>query len=352
VQGAPSGPKGSQFPRDYQGGVNFVNGGAVNNGVYINREDDDDSASDSEIERRRKKKRDEELDDAYQKQLSRWLKLESRTVSSLGRTSDRVKNQEAEQQAARDAQAKQLKEFDDDNEASAKHHLYYRDHGDYMREREKVREREAKDDAVDRSQEQRELAAQNRQREHARGQADAFLDQQAEELTRAQEQREPAAQFKISLGGAAKKLEQTAAPRRTVADVENLLEDEEPADQAGKLKRTLKPITYDAAVRANLTEEENDEARRELAREIPGPSNKEGLFRWPVSWDHLLAKSIDKDIRDWTANKALELTGVQDEDLVEAVVGHLRKRGEPQGLVADLEPVSRLSRWNWMGCIC
>jgi RNA-binding protein 25 len=338
VQGAPSGPKGSQFPRDYQGGVNFVNGGAINNGMYINREDDDDSASDSEIERRRKKKRDEELDDTYQKQLSRWLKLESRTVSSLGRTSDRVKNQEAELQAARDAQAKQLKEFDDDHEASTKRHLYYRDHGEYMREREKVREREAKDDSVDRQQEQREMAAQNRQQEQARGQADAFLDQQAEELMHVQEQREPAAQFKISLGAAAKKLEKTAAPRRTAADVENLLEDEEPTDQAGSKKRTLIPINFDASVRANLTSEEVEEAQRQLAREIP--SDKDGLWKWPVSWSHLPEKNIDKDIRDWTANKALELTGLQDEDLVEAVVNHLRKKGGPQALVEDLEPVS------------
>ncbi|KAF2824250.1 hypothetical protein CC86DRAFT_383919 [Ophiobolus disseminans] len=338
IQGAPSGPKGSQFPRDYQGGVNFVNGGAINGGVYINREDDDDSASDSEIERRRKKKRDEELDDAYQKQLSRWLKLESRTVSSLGRSSDRVKNQEAEQQAARDAQAKQLTEFDDDHEASSKRHIYYRDHGEYMREREKVREREAKDDAVDRQQEQRELAAQSRQREHARGQADAFLDQQAEELMRTQEQREPAAQFKISLGAAAKKLEQTAAPRRTAADVENLLEDEEPTDHADK-KRTLKLIKYDTAIRANLTEEEKEEAVKQLAREIPTSNNLEGLWKWTVSWEHLVEKIIEKDIREWTANKALELTGVQDDDLVDAVVQHLRKKGSPQSLVEELEPV-------------
>jgi RNA-binding protein 25 len=339
VQGAPSGPKGSQFPRDYQGGVNFVNGGAINGGNYISREDDDDSASDSEIERRRKKKRDDELEDAYQKQLSRWLKLESRTVSSLGRTSDRVKNQEAEQQAARDAQAKQLAEFDDDHEASTKRHIYYRDHGDYMREREKVREREAKEDAVDRHQEEREMASHSRQREAARGQADAFLDQQAEEIMRTQEQHEPAAQFKISLGAAAKKLEKTAAPaRRTAADVENLLEDEEPADAAGSKKRTLIPINYDAAIRANLTEEEVAEAQRQLARDIP--SDKKGLWEWKVSWTHLPEKNIDKDIREWTANKALELTGLQDEDLVEAVVGHLRNRGSPQALLEDMEPVS------------
>lgn len=338
VQGAPSGPKGSQFPRDYQGGVNFVNGGAINGGVYINREDDDDSASDSEIERRRKKKRDDELEDAYQKQLARWLKLESRTVSSLGRTSDRVKNQEAEQQAARDTQAKQLAEFDDDHEASTKRHLYYRDHGEYMREREKVRDREAKEDAVDRRQEQQELAAQTRQRERARGQADAFLDQQAEELLRNQEQREPAASFKISLGAAAKKLEQTAAPRRTAADVENLLEDEEPVDNANSKKRTLIPINFDAAVRANLTQEEIVEAQRQLARDIP--STKEGLWKWPISWEHLSEKHIDKDIRDWAANKVLELTGLEEEMLVEAIVNHLRHKGSAQALLDNLEEVS------------
>lgn len=337
VQGAPSGPKGSQFPRDYQGGVNFVNGGAVTGGVYVDREDDDDSASDSELERRRKKKRDDELDDAYQKQLSRWLKLESRTVSSLGRTSDRVKNQEAEQQAARDAEAKRLEEFDDDHEASTRRHIYYRDHGEYMREREKVRDREAKDDSFDRQQEQREQAAQNKQKEHARGQADAFLDEQAEEIMRTQESNEPAQQFKISLGGAAKKLEKTTAPRRTAADVEDLLEDEEPADQAGSKKRTLIPINYDAAVRANLTEEEVLEAQKQLARDIP--SDKDGLWKWPVSWTHLPEKHIDKDIRAWTADKALQLTGVQDEDLVDVVVAHLRKKGGPQALVEDLEPV-------------
>ena len=348
VQGAPSGPKGSQFPRDYQGGVNFVNGGAIQGGAYINREDDDDSASDSEIERRRKKKREEELEEAFKKQQARWLKHESRTVAGLERTSDRMRNEQAEKQAAKTAQAKQLKEFDDDQEEASKRHLYYRDHGEYMREREKVREREAKEDAVDRSQENREMAAQQRQKDHARGQADAFLDRQAEEIMRSQEQREPA-HFKISLGAAAKKLEQTAAPRRTAADVENLLEDEEITDQPGSKKRTLIPINFDAAVRANLTQEEIEEAQRQLARDIP--NDKEGLWKWPVSWEHLPEKNIDKDIKDWAANKILEIMGLQEEMLVDAIVEHLRNRGGPEALVENLEIVSAYSCFrNQLSC--
>ncbi|KZM20581.1 nucleic acid binding [Ascochyta rabiei] len=302
VQGAPSGPRGSQFPKDYQGGVHFTNGGSLNGGAYFSREDDDDSASDSDMERRRKKKRDEELDNEYQRQLAKWLKHESRSVSSLERTSDRIKNQEAERQAARDAQAKQLRDFDDDQEAAARRHLYYRDRGEYMREREKVREREAKEDAVDRAQEQREVASQQKQRDHARGQADAFLEQQADERERTREPREPQ-HFKISLGAAAKKLETAAAPRRTAADVENLLEDEEVTDQTGGRKRALIPINFDAA----------------LARDIP--NDKDGLWKWP----------------DWAANKVLELMGLQEEMLVDAIVEHLKSRGSPQALVENLE---------------
>lgn len=345
VQGAPSGPKGSQFPRDYQAGVSFVNGGAVNNGVYISREDDDDSASDSELERRRQKKRSEEAEEAYKKQLSRWLNTERRTVASLERTNDHFKNMDAEREKARVAQAKQLREFDDDQEAASRRDLYYRDHSDWIREREKVRGLEAKEDAIDRDQERREMAAQKRQQDQARGQADAFLEEQGEEIMRREEQREPA-HFKISLGAAAKKLEQTAAPRRTAADVENLLEDEDLTDQQGTRKRPLIPINFDAAVRANLTQEEIEEAQRQLARDIP--NDKEGLWKWPVSWEHLPEKNIDKDIKEWAGNKVLEVMGVQEEMLVDAIVEHLKSRGDPQALVENLEVVSLLSSV----CVC
>lgn len=342
VQGAPSGPRGSQFPKDYQGGVNFTNGGSLNNGTYFSREDDDDSASDSEIERRRKKKRDDELDNEYQRQLAKWLKHESRSVSSLERTSDRMKNQEAEQQAARDAQAKQLKDFDDDQEASTRRHLYYRDRGEYMRERVQIREREAKEDALDRAQEQKELASQQKQRDQARGQADAFLDQRAAELETSRPHHEPQ-HFKISLGAAAKKLETAAAPRRTAADVENLLEDEETVDSATAAgrKRTLIPITHDPSIRANLTQEEIEDAQRQLARDIP--NDKEGLWKWPVAWECLPDVKVERDIRGWAANKVLELMGLQEDMLVDAVVEHLKNRGGPGELVENLEVVS-LSR--------
>jgi RNA-binding protein 25 len=343
IQGAPSGPKGSQFPRDYQNGVNFVNGGAVNNGVYINREDENDPASDEELERRRKQKRDEELDAAYQKQLERWLTIERRTLASVMRTKDRSKHLDAEHEAARAKQAKQLADFDDDQEAATKRHAYYRDHSEYVRNRERVRGHEMQEDNIDREEERHELAAQRKQRDHARGQADAFLEElgeQSEEFMRKEEEPREPSHFKISLGAATKKLEQTAAPRRTATDVENLLEDEEITDQSGSKRKPLIPINFDAAVRANLTQEEIEEAQRQLAREIP--NDKEGLWKWPVSWEHLPEKNIDKDIKQWAANKVLESMGLQEDMLVDAIVDHLKSRGGPQPLVENLEIVSIL----------
>jgi RNA-binding protein 25 len=343
IQGAPSGPKGSQFPRDYQNGVSFVNGGAVNNGVYINREDENDPASDEELELQRKQKRDEELDHAYQKQLSRWLNIERRTDASLGRTNDHSKHMDAELEATRAKQAKQFAEFDDDQEAATKRHIYYRDHSEYIHNREKFRGKEVHEDETDRQQERAELGAQKKQKDHARGEADAFLEelgeQGAEFMRKEEEPREPS-HFKISLGAAAKKLEKTAVPRRTAADVENLLEDEEIIDQSSSKRKPLIPINFDASVRANLTQEEIEEATRQLAREIP--NDREGLWKWPVSWVHLPESKIDKDIKQWAANKVLEIMGLQEDLLVDAIVEHLRSRRGPQSLVENLEVVGYL----------
>ncbi|KAL1592293.1 hypothetical protein SLS60_011370 [Paraconiothyrium brasiliense] len=337
VQGAPSGPKGSQFPRDYQGNMKFVNGEAMINGSFINREDDDDSASDSELEERRKKKRNAELDAAYDRELSRWLKQESRSVSALERTHNTMKNKEAEEQKAREAMGIFLKNFDDDQDETRKHELYYRDHGAYMRERQRFREREEREDAIDREQEDSEMATRQKQKAEARNQADAFLNEQAEEMLRARTPREPERGFKISLGAATKKLDQKSAPRRSAADVENLLEDEETVDPADSKKRTLIPINFDAAVRANLTQEEVEDAQKQLARDIP--ADKDGLWKWPVSWEHLPDKNIDEDIKKWAANKVLDLLGVQEDMIVDTIVEHLRSNGSAEALVDNLEPV-------------
>ncbi|PSN69159.1 hypothetical protein BS50DRAFT_572321 [Corynespora cassiicola Philippines] len=332
IQGAPSGPKNSQLPSDYQAGVNFVNGGTVNNGVYTKHEDEDDSASDSELERRRKAKKDQEQTRAYEIRAAKWAKQEQRSDASKNRVLQKEGDQEAKRQAARDAQARELKELDDDSEATRRKYLYFRDPSQWARERQRILEREMHEDARDRAEEEEKRAAQEKQKEVARGQADAFLDQQAKELLEPPS-RQPKS-FKISLGAAAKKIEQATASRRTAADIDKLLEDEEAGEQATTKKRTLIPLSVDTSIRANLTQEEIEDAQKQLARDIP--NTKEGLWKWPVSWEHLSDKHIDKDIKGWAANKVLDTLGMQEDMLVDAIVEHLRSRGNPEDLVDNL----------------
>ncbi|KAF2113427.1 hypothetical protein BDV96DRAFT_496710 [Lophiotrema nucula] len=331
VQGAPSGPKGGQFPRDYQGGVSFVNGGTFSNGSYIKREDDDDSASDEELERRRKSKEHEKKDQAYRRKWEDWRRYEIRNTSSLQRQRERQEQDEYSAKYRRDEQAEWLKNFDDDQEAAKRQLLFYRDPGSYMRDRERIRIQEDKSDAIDRELENGELAVKHHQREVARGLADNFLDQTAEEIFNSQARPEPA-KFKMSLGAAAKKVGEVSSTRRSAAEVENMLDDEEVSLEPAQ-KRTLKPINFEGAAVANLSEEDVGDLTTDIARSIP--NTKEGLWDWPVAWEHLSDKHIE-DLRDWAEKKILQTLGVQDDSVVDAIIDHLRSKGKPQDLVDNL----------------
>ncbi|KAF2475730.1 uncharacterized protein BDR25DRAFT_253252 [Lindgomyces ingoldianus] len=333
IQGAPSGPRGgSQFPSDYQAGVAFVNGSGTKNGAWSLRDDDDDPASDEEIMERRQEQRRNQLDREFKAKERGWMNREGKTVASLRRVDERHTNKEEIRQRNKEAQASLLRTFDDTIEMQQKNHVYYSDHGAWTRARNDFLAKEVQEDAIDRAQEDVELAAWKKQREAARGMADAFLDQQAEELLRPQAPREPQ-RFKLSLGAAAKKVEEAAATRRTAAEIENLLEDEEDAD-APIHKRPLVPIKFDPSIRANLTSEEIAEAQQQLAREIP--NDKEGLWKWAISWNDLPEKNISKDIKDWAEKKIVESLGVQEDMLVDAIVDHIREKKGPQDLVEEL----------------
>ena len=252
VQGAPSGPKGYQgvqIPKDYQAGVSFVNGGGSSASSWMTREEEEDPASDEELERRRKERKDADLEKIYLDHERRWLNRERTRTAALEREKNRDKEEEASQTQESEVVGKRLKEWNDDVEASRKIEEYYQDRILWVRNRTAFRAIEAGADDRDRALEDREKARDSERREHARGMADSFLDRQAEELgSRVQAPREPG-RFKMSLGAAAIQKAAAAAPKRTVAEVEGLLEDEE--DAAGTTtKRTLVPIKLDTAAEA------------------------------------------------------------------------------------------------------
>ena len=344
VPNAPSGPKGyqgSQLPHDYQKGVTFVNGSGINGAGtagLINREDEDSDASDEELERRRKEKKEAEQEKLYQDQKRRWLNRERSRTAAVEREKARDKDDQARQEAHRETMAKQLAEWDDHIEASRKVEEYYMDRSLWIRNRAAFRGKEASEDSLDRAAEEREKARDMQEREQARGMADDFLNRQAMELdSKTQTPREPQ-RFKLSLGAAAQKAQAAASNRRTVADVEGLLEDEEEADTSAK--RTLIPIKFDSAAEAlGLTEEERAQAVRQLAADIP--SDKDGLWKWPVKWEFVDETVLGEQLKPFVEKKIVEYLGVQEQMLVEVVEDHIRKRGSPDTLVEQLEGVSR-----------
>ena len=348
VPNAPAGPKGyteSQIPRDYQKGVTFVNGSGINGAGapgLIDREDEDSDASDEEIERRKQEKKQAEQEKMYQDQRRRWLNRERSRTAAVEREKARDKEEQAQKEAEKEAVAKRLREWNDDVETNRKVEEYYVDRSMWIRNRATFRNRESNMDDLDRSAEEKEKARDAQQREQARGMADDFLNRQAMELD-IKAPREPQ-RFKLSLGAAAQKAQAAATGRRTVAEVEGLLEDEEEADSSAK--RTLIPIKFDNAADAmGLTEEERAQAARQLAADIP--SDKDGLWKWPVKWEFVDETVLGEQLKPFVEKKIVEYLGVQEQMLVEVVEDHIRKRGEPQALVGELEGVSRAISECW-----
>lgn len=336
----PYGPKGqkSDLGKDHNRSVEFVNGGTTNGGQLFDREDEDDPASDEELERRRIAKKTAETDKMYADAERRWLNREKSRTAALEREKERDAMDDENFAKNQQKMIEQLKELNEDDESTRKHWEYFQDRSAYIRNRAAFRAREVAADEADRRAEEQELAREESQREQAKGLADSFLEREAQEM----EERRPASAnvsapqpFKLSLGAAAQKAQSQRAPRKTMAEVEGLLEDEEEDTTS---KRQLIPIKFEPMAAAAMTDEERDQAVRSLAQEIP--SETEGLWGWNVQWDFLDESVIREKLRPFIEKKLVEYLGVQEELLIEVVEEHLRKHSKPTELVEELAEVS------------
>lgn len=345
--GAPSGPRGhrGQMPSDYVNGVTFVGANGAINGISLNREDEDAEESDEELEARRRKKREEELEKQYIDQERKWLNRER--VSSSARQRDRENEARSNEQKARQKEAMldRLRKWNDDEENRLGHEEYYVDRSAWLRKRGAYRDNEARRDDSDRVQEAKDASNQQTRNAEARGQADAFLDQLDNDIA-TRSNAEPAAAggaFKLSLGAAKNKVAAASsaaapAPKRNVADLEGLLEDEEDAAAAGR-KPALKPLADTSTLPTNgadLSDEERAAARSQLAAEIP--TDVDALFAYKVRWASLSSDSIESQIRPTVEKKVVEYLGVQEELLVHTVVDGIKNQRAPEELVGELEP--------------
>ncbi|KAK2066645.1 hypothetical protein P8C59_000441 [Phyllachora maydis] len=328
-------------------GVEFVNGGA--NG---HRDDDDTDASDDELHRRETNKREAEEEKLYLEAERKWVNRERQRAAALDRERDRERNDMDDFARRKEEQMEREKKWDDEREATRKTHLYYRDHAAWARKRTADRDEEAARDEMDRRAEEDERRRQQSQMEQARGMADSFLEREAEEMERRDAAAATAAtaaaaaaaevaaapavpqRFTISFGAAAQKAQanRSAPARRTIAEVEGLLDDEE---QEQTTKRQLVPIKFEPLADTKaMTEEEVQKALRSLAQEIP--TEKDGLWAWEVKWDFLDESVVQEKLRPFVEKKIMEYLGVQEQFLVEMVEKHVGSHGKPQELVETL----------------
>ena len=371
---APSGPKslgGVQLPRDYAKGVAFVNGTGIS--TAANFDDSDTDASDAELERRRQTSKHTDEEKSYLDQERRWLNRERSRTAAVEREKARDDEEGSKLDEEKQAMASRLREFDDDKEAARGTEEYYTDHSAWMRKRSAFRERERMHDEADRAAERREREYEHRQqrdhrdstsfdrnRERDRDDRDRSRDrdrryddrrpsvssnqQQPPTPTTAQQP----ARFKLSLGAAAQRQAvEKEKNKRTVAEVEGLLEDEE-AETTQKrelVKIDFGPTGSSASASAgageNMTPEARAAAAKQLAAEIP--NDVEGLWKWNVQWEYVDEETvIEERLKPFVEKKIVEYLGVQEQMLVDVVVEGLRNKKGAKELVGELEGVSSL----------
>lgn len=338
VPNAPLGPKGfagTQMPKDYQKNVSFVNGTSSNG--WIDREDEDSDADDDELENRKQTKKLEEQEKEYLNQERKWLNREKSRTAAIEREKTRDQEENEKRGSLKEREAKRLSAFNDEEESSRKQLEYYKDRSQWVRSRANIRSRESHLDDQDRADEERDKARDRRQQDEARGMADDFLNRQAMELDEKDRSRQEPQRFKLSLGAAAQKAQTQAQSKKTVTEIESLLEDDE-VDQ-DKTKRQLIPIQFDPADRKVLSAEESAAAGAKLVQAIPRVGDKDGLWKWSIPWEHLHEEIISEKLRPWIESKLLEILGVQEDFVIDLVETHLKQKGGAQELLDQLSEV-------------
>ncbi|KAF2150945.1 hypothetical protein K461DRAFT_243056 [Myriangium duriaei CBS 260.36] len=320
--------RGVQIPKDYANGVAFVNGNT--------EEDGDDSADDEELEQRRQRKRDEELEKIYLEQEKRWLAKEKNHAAAVERQQKEEDQETASRDRKRNELAEKLKEFNDEDG-----HIFYKDRKEWRAQRRPHRQHERHADERDRRAEEKEAHAHRRRQDEAHGAVDRRDVSGEEAMARRSRMQATEKQgFSLNLGfGAPSKLEEPDEEehrtKRTVAEMENLLDDEEQDDEAGD-RKPLKPLEFKPlAVGEKMTDEERARASNELAKSIP--NDAERLFRWEIKWDYLTDQVIAEQLRPYVQRKVMEALGVQEDLLVASIEAIIKKHGSAEDVVKELE---------------
>lgn len=107
--------------------------------------------------------------------------------------------------------------------------------------------------------------------------------------------------------------------------------------EIGRDKALLAATESEATVEKGATPEvPAPSAKGETVSNLPTSSDTDKLFSWPVKWDNL-TESIVERLLSLVSGQVVEYLGVEDEDLINFAVDHIRKHQPALDLVAELE---------------
>lgn len=274
-------------------------------------EDDDGEGvrlTDEQIEQQRKERRAARLEKYFEEEQRRWLARERINSSALERERVRADEQEGKLEHDKKQALRKYAEFKDGGEYETRTLEYYYDHAKWVKSRMQFRERERELDRRDREEEERENGAKKSEEER-------FLADLSTTLTTA-DSSGPAAgsvgKIKLSLGSNAAKKQN--APQ-VAPEVGILLDDS--TETAARKKLTIPAIRPAVKI----------------------PEEKDELFAWEVKWNNLSENIIEDDLKPVVINLIVESLGVQEDDLIDFILQHVREHKGPQELVSELELV-------------
>ncbi|KAF9432780.1 hypothetical protein BGZ76_010328 [Entomortierella beljakovae] len=353
----------------------------------------DPGADSEEEERSRQERKDREEERAYEDREFRW---EQREVERLRQCEkDRVRDSEytLEQQSSSAAMAYRFAQWNDDVERERRHEEYYRDRSRWWQRRQAFLQKEERYDALDREgekEEQEQEAARKAQEEAAASAAAAAaatssVDRDGDSDMKDNSKTDANSISTTTSGNGAlpgtpnsRSIDATVLPNQTtklklsLANTSGVLKrggsesnsgvgtpttgfsasefeggDEE---KEAKKRRLLLPFAIgdddaeSASKRDNsgseLSQEEKEKMEREMKELIQSiPADAQGLWNWPIQWQYVFEDNshiLSGKIRPFASKKVVELLGVQEDELTNFVVEHIRQKKPPQELVDEL----------------
>ncbi|EGG04908.1 uncharacterized protein MELLADRAFT_108039 [Melampsora larici-populina 98AG31] len=386
--GSGSGPSGSPAndPQTFNRPMGFVRAGQMaaaqqQLGSGSSNHDASLPVNDEEEEKMRedRKKRMNHLE--FKDRERRWETRERNRAQTNQRDQQREKSIRDEETRIRNQTKARLSNWDDDIEISRGKELFYSNRSKWRSIRKTFRQREEKSDRIDEELEQEQLEAIKKESED-------FLNRQAEMIAKIQDENRKAGLLQLDEGGkpiqlsfggfsASHNSNQTNGKNNSGGTSTTLqpislkkenksnggvLGGNEDDDDGFRKKRALIPLTYDddetkqnptpskiniqfgnptitskPRETAGMVEEKKKKKMREIVSSIP--NDKDALWLLTVDWKWLSETIIKEKLEPFANKKIIEYLGMQEDELVSAIIDHIRAHKDAQGLVTELEPV-------------